>query len=227
MATIIKKFRLYGPKNFLLFSLLEIKRQFLKFFQHSYSQHGEDLIIQKISRNNLRTFIDIGSNHPQRFNNTYHFYRLGARGVNLDPNQSLIKLFKKFRPEDISLPYGVGLKNETKIFYQMDPDVDSSFDFQHTQQRIQAGCTVEKKYPAQIITLADIFKKYFPKKPVDLLNIDTEGYDYLILKSNDWSKYRPQIICIEDNSLATKKLLQQHNYQLVATTPLNSIYVLN
>lgn len=226
MATIIKKFKIYGPKNFFVFSLIEIKRILDRIFFKSYSQHKEDLIIKKLSNNNINSFIDIGSNHPHRFNNTYHFYRQGARGLNLDPNRDLIKLFKTLRPGDISKSWGVGPQKTTKTFYQLDPDVDSSFDFKHVKRRLRAGCTLEKKYPVKIVTLTTIFKRYFPNKPVDLLNIDTEGYDYQILQGNNWNRYRPRLICIEDNSLKTQSFLKKLDYKLVATTPLNSIYVL-
>lgn len=225
MATIIKKFRIYGPKNFLRFSLIELYRQFNRLFRKSYSQHGEDLLIKKYASFKVKSFVDVGSNHPQRFNNTYHFYLQGAQGVNLDPNRDLIRLFKQSRPGDISLSLGLGDKSTQKIFYQLDPDVDSSFDLVHIQGRIKAGCTLVKKYPLKITTLKNIFTKYFPKKSVDLLNIDTEGYDYQILLGNDWSKYRPQIICIEDRSRKTQKFLKIKGYCLIATTPLNSIYV--
>ena len=55
----------------------------------SYSQQGEDLIILDIFRH-LRlkrpSYLDIGAWEPVKSNNTYLFYRLGSRGVLVEPN---------------------------------------------------------------------------------------------------------------------------------------------
>ena len=42
-----------------------------------------------------------------------------------------------------------------------------------------------------------IFDQSLKSTQIDFLSIDCEGLDYEILKSNDWNKYRPKIVCIE------------------------------
>jgi hypothetical protein len=51
----------------------------------SYSQEGEDMILNRIFEfRNSGFYIDVGAHHPMRFSNTYFFYRKGWRGINID-----------------------------------------------------------------------------------------------------------------------------------------------
>jgi len=69
------------------------------------------------------------------------------------------------------------------------------------------------------ITLHELLTKHAVKK-VDILQIDTEGYDFEILKTIDYSQIRPKIIVYEHKHLSTKilkeslKLLRRSDYQL-------------
>ncbi|HIL70794.1 MAG TPA: FkbM family methyltransferase, partial [Verrucomicrobia bacterium] len=62
---------------------------FRKKGKQSYSQCGEDLLIQFIfktmKRSDLR-YLDIGAHDPVKFNNTFGLYRAGHRGVCIEPN---------------------------------------------------------------------------------------------------------------------------------------------
>lgn len=224
MATIVKKFQLYGPKYFVIFSFIELGRIVSRIIQKSFSQNKEDLIMERLLGRSAKSYIDIGSNHPVKFNNTYRFYLLGSSGVNIEPNLSLINSYKSSRPKDINLNIGVSKQESIKKFYQLDPDVDSTFSQKQAEDKVKRGCILVDKYDVKLVTLKNIFEKYFKKKELDLISIDTEGYDLQILQSNDWSKYRPKIICVEDNSLETQKYLTNNHYVLKAITLNNSIY---
>lgn len=225
MATIIQKLQIYGPKNFIIFSFIEIGRLINRQILKSFSQNKEDLIIEKILKRKLKSYIDIGSNHPVKFNNTYRSYLFGARGVNVEPNLALIKNYRQLRPKDKNLQIGIARQKSISTFYQLDPDVDSTFSLKQVQNKVIHGCHLTAKYQVKILTLKNIFRKYFNHKNIDLLSIDTEGYDFQILQSNNWHKYRPKVICIEDNTLKTQKLLIKNNYSLRAITLNNSIYL--
>ena len=46
--------------------------------------------------------------------------------------------------------------------------------------------------------LSEILDKYLPaNKKIDFMSVDVEGLDLNVLKSNDWSKYTPEIILVE------------------------------
>jgi hypothetical protein len=66
----------------------------------SYSQEGEDMILQRIFENQPCGFyVDVGAHHPKRFSNTYFFYKKGWRGINIEAMVGSRQLFNKMRPE--------------------------------------------------------------------------------------------------------------------------------
>jgi hypothetical protein len=81
--------------------------------KRSYSQCGEDMIVEYIFR--LRaverpSYIDIGANHPFALSNTARFYERGCRGVNIDPNPAAMLLFDEHRNGDVNLNVGISDK---------------------------------------------------------------------------------------------------------------------
>lgn len=60
---------------------------------------------------------------------------------------------------------------------------------------------------------------------LDFFDIDVEGFDLEVLKTNDWIKFRPKIIVIETDVLFQNdinsdivKYLESVNYRLIAKT---------
>lgn len=68
----------------------------------SYSQSGEDLIIQRIfsSLNKKPVFMDIGANHPYSLSNTYLFYKKKQYGVCVEPDPKLFEVLRISRPKE-------------------------------------------------------------------------------------------------------------------------------
>jgi hypothetical protein len=65
-----------------------------------------------------------------------------------------------------------------------------------------------------------------------LLSVDCEGFDLQVLKSNNWIKFRPTVICVEewDFNFGTKNseigaYLYNLGYSRYAYTGLSSIFV--
>ena len=44
---------------------------------------------------------------------------------------------------------------------------------------------------------AILFKHHPSEKIIDFLSIDVRGFDFMVLKSNDWTKYRPECFWVE------------------------------
>jgi hypothetical protein len=47
--------------------------------------------------------------------------------------------------------------------------------------------------------LGKVLENYFHGDRIDFISIDTEGYDLEVLKSNNWEKFKPEIICTESS----------------------------
>lgn len=87
----------------------------------AYAQAGEDMILdflfQYIKRP-IRSYLDVGVNHPVLGNNTYFFYLNGCRGVCVEANPLLIDEIKQTRPGDTVLNVGVTADGESMLeFY--------------------------------------------------------------------------------------------------------------
>ena len=206
----------------------------------SYSQSGEDLIIDYIFR--LRniltpTYLDLGSNHPYSLNNTFFFYKSKSRGVNIDANPIQIKLFNLERNDDVNVNIGVGIKKGYLDFYIFDYDPLSTFSKFECDKLIQEGRVLVRTELIQIKTISEIIKEYFNDVYPDFVSIYVEGFDEEIINSMDFSKSKPKVICLEtveytSNGTGKKRqsLIQnvtKLGFTVYADTNINTIFVEN
>lgn len=201
----------------------------------SYSQYGEDLLIKALFENQPPGFyVDIGAHHPFRFSNTYIFYKEKWRGINIDPQPGTKKKFDFFRPKDINLEFGVASTEGVLTYYMFDEPALNGFSKDLSLSRhstTKDGYHIIGTKDVPILRLDTILDKYLPVKTnIDFLTIDVEGLDLEVLKSNNWEKYRPTLVIVEEfglniNKLANSviyKFLTSLNYELVSKT-MNSL----
>ena len=198
--------------------ILKIKKllnkllNFRNFKTISYSQEGEDLILERFFENqNYGFFVDIGAHHPQRFSNTYLLYKKGWRGINIDPMPGIMNLFNKLRPEDINIEVGIS-QIESKLKYYIFND-SALNTFSEKEALLKSKINPNKYFivETKIINtfpLKTILDKFINNNVnIDMMSIDVEGLDLEVLSSNDWSKYRPKLILVEELRTNIKTLL--------------------
>lgn len=165
--------------------------------------------------------MDVGSLHPKYVSNTHKLYKKGWRGINIDPNPTTQKLFEFYRPRDINICAGVAQTQQKLTYYEFEYAGLNSFDSKYVDFRVkERGNTVQRQTQIDCYPLVTIFEENLPEgTPIDLLDVDVEGFDIEVLKSNNWSKYRPQVILVEDrnfrNELTGSKIfsyLANNNY---------------
>jgi FkbM family methyltransferase len=195
----------------------------------SYSQEGEDMILRRIFEKQRKGFyIDIGAHHPRRFSNTHYFYKQGWNGMNIEPNPEVKRLFDKVRKRDINLQLGVAEKRGRMTYYVFNDPGLNSFS-QPTAQEIEArgNYRIIKKLKIEVLPLSEILNEHIPEiSIIDFLNIDVEGLDYQVLKSNNWEKYRPKVVLVEErkfdlentNNSIVIQFLRKKGYNLFAKT---------
>ena len=84
-----------------------------KYLKKSYAISGVDLIVDRFfSKVKNGIYIDIGCNHPIKYNNTYLLYKRGWKGINIDLDQKSIDEFNKFRPKDHNIKSLISNNNE-------------------------------------------------------------------------------------------------------------------
>ncbi|MEN9920420.1 MAG: hypothetical protein RL538_313 [Candidatus Parcubacteria bacterium] len=189
-----------------IYKLLHLKKT-LPFFGgaaiKSYSGNGEDIILMhylfKDKKNGF--YVDVGSFHPKIISNTYQLHeKMGWRGINIDPNPQTHKLFKKYRPHDVNLRVGIAETEEEKTYYNFSYSGANTFDEAFGEAKTNKSWnTLLSKEKLPCVPLTSIFEKHLsPNTTIDLLDIDVEGLDLQVLKSNDWTKYRPNVVLVED-----------------------------
>lgn len=226
-------FELYDLKTFIKYSFEEILLLFKWFFLRSYSQRNEDTIMYKLLWMPTKLFyVDIGCNHPKRFSNTKKFYDLWRSWINIDPDPTNICLFLKERKRDINLNIGITKNSGEMTFYNFIPSNISTFSEERYEFNKKEWFKFSWKTTIKTMSLANFMEHYCKNKKIDFLSIDTEWLDYEILSSNDWTLYRPTLICVETVEHAKEKsdndqihsIMTTNYYKLVKDTGANRIY---
>jgi len=166
----------------------------------SYSQEGEDMVLRRLFEGQKTGFyVDIGAHHPQRFSNTFFFYKKGWAGINIDAMPGSMKLFDKVRPRDMNLELAVSDKNEILTYFIFNEPALNGFSEELSKSRDGMGqYFIEKTMEIKTITLKKILDDNLRiGDQVDFLSIDVEGLDIAVLKSNNFNIYRPKVILIE------------------------------
>lgn len=189
----------------------------------SYAQYNEDIILLALLYDVEKGFyVDVGANYPVIDSVTKLFYQHGWRGINIEPIPELYSQLKKDRPEDINLNIGIAERNGQLTFYEnVHIPGNSSFKYQEHNKNTEI-----KEYLIPTKTLKSVLRNNNVKK-IHFLKIDTEGFEDEVVKSNDWNKYRPEVICIEygGNKSNYKQILEDNDYKLFIQDGLNEYYL--
>jgi FkbM family methyltransferase len=179
-------------------------RKLRQWFLHSYSQFGEDLLIDRLlGKPGTGVYVDVGANDPDFLNNTKRFYERGWRGVNIEPHVGLFRKFLTARPGDTNLNIGVGPVEGELEFFLFDPHQNSTFSAREAERYKSLGEKLVGVEKVKVETLRAVLERI--GKRVDFLSVDAEGIDLEVLKSNDWSRFRPVLVCVESGDYETRE----------------------
>ena len=171
-----------------------------KYFTNAYAQEGEDILLNRIFNNKSEGFyIDIGAHHPKRFSNTYLFYKKKWKGLNIDAMPGSMRAFSKKRPRDINVELAVMEQRGIATYFKFNDPALNGFSEQISLARNGfLGHVIEDRIEIEGQPLFEILNQYMPKDSlIDFMTIDVEGMDFEVLRSNDWSRYRPKLVLVE------------------------------
>ncbi len=202
----------------------------------SYSQYGEDMILRAIFARYPSAYhgfyIDVGAHHPKRFSNTCYFYERGWRGICIDPIPGGAYHFARHRPRDIFLDMGISKNEGEMTYYIYDQPALNTFSRASVER---SSHKVSQILKMKTVPLSQVLDEWLPTgQVIDFLSVDTEGFEVDVLNSNDWNRYRPRVVALEEMSvrsfedianLGIELLMQKHGYQVVSRTPSALIYV--
>lgn len=231
MGGLYGKMKIYGFRKFMLYAYKETMRFILrKLLLGSYSQDGEDLIVEGVlKRLKVRKgiIVDIGANDGLRFNNTYRFSKKGWKCVNVEPNPVLFDILRRTRRDDININAGIARDKGVMTFYRIFPETLGTFSGEQARASIKDGFKLIGEISVDVGSLEDVFQRYSEGEGIAFLSVDTEGFDLQVLESNNWAKYRPAVLCIEKGSdPAVLKLMEKSGYDKISETHINTIFIL-
>ena len=193
----------------------------LKFIR-SFSQEGEDLIIDRIfKKNNILYkeiyYLDIGAGHPIKYSNTFYFYIRGAKGISIDAFKKNIQLHKIFRPVDISLNLLIGNENKLINYYYFSQSELNTTSQERIEELKKHNIFSNNTNIVDQTSVRTLFEKILKKEAskVNFFNIDIEGGEPEVLNNIDWEIFKPNIICAEIISDNMRQVYEHDTYKLL------------
>lgn len=208
-----------------------LKKKIYQRYNISFSKSGDDVQLMKlINQSKPGTYVDIGCWHPIKASNSYFFSLRNWKGICIDPNPELEKLYKRFRPNDVFINCAVGEKDANLNYYMLSDNNSSmntlNLDFlkKHDLEK-----DIKKTITIPTFSLKDILDKNIAtNERLDFFDVDVEGFDLEVLQSNDWNKYRPKVVVTETDISIKEDVvseitsyLESVNYRLVGKTVMN------
>lgn len=107
--------------------------------------------------------------------------------------------FNKKRPIDTNLEIGVAQKEGMLDYYVFNEPALNGFSAELSKHRDLADSKfkIQETIRVQVMPLKNILRDYADGKKIYFMSVDVEGLDIEVLKSNDWSKYRPGYVLAE------------------------------
>ena len=182
-----------------------------KLDKNFYSQFGEDKILFELIPKNFKSgfYVDVGCFHHKKYSNTYLLHKRGWVGVNIYMEKDKIDLFNIARPGDYNFLGAISdKKDKVKIYRNQKYGVSSTINPDFLDKK-----NIIDEHVIETTTLNDVLNNSpYQNKKIDLLNIDTEGNDFKVLKSLNFKIYDPSIIVIETHLKTIEQIMQSEIY---------------
>ena len=220
--------------------ILNLKRFLAGEVAISWSQTGEDVLLQAFLRNRIDDasyngfWVDIGAHHPVKWSNTKTFSDRGWRGINVDASVNAIEILNKKRARDINVNVGIGPVSGVLDYYKMSMPAMNTFSKEFAEKAEIRGGRIVDVVKVPVITLRELLDRYLPSgQHIDFLSIDCEGLDLSILQSSDWYRYRPDYILVEIHTegrnwdipnCSVSRYMREQGYEFVGQSYVTTLY---
>lgn len=198
------------------------------------TQYGElSFLLEQVGIKNNGFIVDVGANDGYTHSNSYPFIRMGLNGLLLEPDPNMFLTLQELHTSNskvrcINCAAG---ENQSKLPLYLGSEGQSGYSTLCTEQsdwyeRNRSHAFIE----VDVQPITHILNAFYNTVSIDIMSIDTEGYDYFVLKGLDFSLYKPAIIITEDekppftNMNEKKELLKAHGYRFLRRFHNNAIY---
>jgi len=184
-------------------------------YKHTYAQSGEDQIVNFIYGYldiKKRDYLDIGAWAPVLNNNTYLFYTQGHRGVLVEPNIDACKKLREVRPRDRVIEAGIGVTSVREAdYYVMTKSSWNTFSKEEAERQVKVSNgteAIKEVIKMPLLDINQVMAEHFQLAPA-FLSVDTQGLELAILKSIDYRRFRPEVICAETLVTGTNQIVPE------------------
>jgi FkbM family methyltransferase len=204
----------------------------------SFSQCGEDLIVRYVLalRGITRpSYLDVGAHDPFYLSNTALLYKLGGRGINIDPNRDLIAAFQRARPDDVNLCLAVGAGGGSLDLFVFEDGTLSTCSPAEAKELQSHGHKQLRIDRVPVKPLAELIAEHARDRFPDFLSLDVEGLEKEILAPLGGRRDLPKVMAVETAEYSPtgsgKKrqdlidFIRGIGYAVYADTNLNTIFV--
>lgn len=214
-------------------TLSQLRQYFSRTDISSVNVHGqcnEVPLLRKLLPNDPVVYVDVGACDPCANSNTWDFYQGGGHGLLIEPRPIKWYGLLSHRHRDSLFVDAVGDEPGIARMRMCNgaSTIDPTWDVED-----EHGLLVK------IVPFQEVLDKYPQiRDACQLCTIDVEGFERRVLRSIDFSRFRPQVFCVEyatfdpfdssasgDRSLEWAHILTDNGYREQARTALNAIYV--
>lgn len=171
----------------------------LQYASVNFALAGEDAVLRSLFKVRLwqgrpGLYADVGCAYPSAMSNTYAFYLVGWRGIGVDANRGYAEGWGQVRPED-AFVWGAASDARTALYWHRHTDNIGASRVAPLQAAANGDFQAGIEVP--VVRLDETFARHFGDQQIQLLSLDVEGAELAALRSNDWSRWRPEVIIME------------------------------
>lgn len=210
--------------NFLFSYSVLAREQLLKLMPFSKSQLRQDLfVLDSLGFKRNGYFVEFGATDGKQFSNTFILEeQFGWNGILAEPAKIWHAELRRNRSKAIIDTRCVWRISGDSIQFAETPIPElSSINHIQNEDEHAAARKTRKLYEVETISLQNLLETNSAPYEIDYLSIDTEGSEFEILNSFDFSKFNIKIITCEHNYTENREkiydLLSGKGYRRVMT----------
>lgn len=183
--------------------------------------------------------VEVGAAHPEYLSMSASYRELGWNVIAVEPNPEFCRLHRA-QGHDV-LEYACGDRDEDDVEFsvatshgasyrggQVSYEAFSSLQIKDPYARLLDENVSIKKIKVRLRRLDTLLREHAPSvEHIDIVAVDTEGWELEVIAGLDLSRYRPRVLIIE-NLFADRryrKYMRSKGYELWKYVEPNDIYI--
>jgi FkbM family methyltransferase len=178
-----------------------------------------------------RSIVDVGANDGFYGSNSFPFVARGWRALLIEPHPAAFAALRRRhsgRAHVTCLNLACGAAPGSLPLWVADDGDSTLATFAPDQHSHYRQGRSRQSVPVAVERLDAILTSQGFPRPLGILSIDTEGWDYEVLSGLDLAVWRPRLVVTEDGARAQEEKVQylrRHGYEFVRQVDCNSFWL--